>query len=232
MNIGKRFLKSLKSDRAYIEFERLDNEKVLEEIIPQIKDMKIVGECKYHVVNCFEHSIYALQEFEDIIKKDEFFQVHLEEAIRDYLNTEIEDEVIRLNILKLGIFLHDMGKPQCKSIDKTGRVHFHDHEKVGANDSIKISKELNLSKESSELLYKYIKYHMILLEFYKNNDMSQEKLYRVFDVLGDEIIGILLLGYADIVSTRRLLDPKEDMSIIKVYMEYMLTNYLYMYKKS
>ena len=42
----------------------------------------------------------------------------------------------------------------------------------------------------------------------------------------------MLLGYADIVATRKLLNPNEDMGVIKTYMEYVLTNYIYKYKQN
>lgn len=43
---------------------------------------------------------------------------------------------------------------------------------------------------------------MILLVLYKTDDMSKERLFKIFDELGDDTIGIMLLGYADIVATR------------------------------
>ena len=63
--------------------------------------------------------------------------------------------------------------------------------------------------------------------------MSKERLFKIFDELGDDIIGIMLLGYADIVATRKLLNPNERYEgVIKTYMEYVLTNYIYKYKKN
>ena len=51
-----------------------------------------------------------------------------------------------------------------------------------------------------------------------------------FDKLGDDIIGIMLLGYCDLVATRKLLNPLEDNGVIKTYMEFILTVYFYRYK--
>jgi hypothetical protein len=90
--------------------------------------------------------------------------------------------------------------------------------------------KLGLQADTTDLLTKYVRYHMILLVLYKMNNMSQEKLFEIFEMLGEDIIGILLLGYCDIVATRKLLNPNEDMGIIKTYMEYALTNYIYKYK--
>ena len=60
--------------------------------------------------------------------------------------------------------------------------------------------------------------------------MGKEILWKQFDELGDDIIGIMLLGYCDLVATRKLLNPLEDNGVIKTYMEFILTNYFYRYK--
>ena len=72
---------------------------------------------------------------------------------------------------------------------------------------------------------------MFLLVFYKKNDISQGKLFEIFDTLEDDTIGSMILGYADIVATRKLLNPNEEVGVIKTYMEFILTNYEFRYKR-
>lgn len=231
MDLQKKLIDSLNCDESYLQINKLDDENKLGQIIPQIKAMKSVGECKYHVVNCFQHSIYALEEFEHLIKEKGFFPSHLERMIDSYLSIRLGESITKKSILKLGIFLHDMGKPDCKTVDSNGRVHFKGHEVVGANQAKKLGRNLGLNSDAIEILYKYVKYHMTLLVLYKSNNMIKEDLYDLFDELGDEIIGVVILGYVDIVSTRKLLNPNEDSGVIKTYMDYVLTNYFYRYKR-
>ena len=110
MELNKILINSLKCKDTSEEFKKLDNNKTLEQLIPKINEMKEVGECKYHVVNCFDHSINALREFEDMIKDENFFSNHLKDKIWNYLNTNVDQGISKLDILKLGIFLHDIGK--------------------------------------------------------------------------------------------------------------------------
>lgn len=229
MQLQEKLLDSLRMEETYIQIRRLDKSQILEEIIPQVKYMKVIGECKYHVANAYDHSLYALEELENIVKEEGFFLGHLRDKIKDYLNTKLDNNLTKFQLLKLGVFLHDIGKPDSKTVDSNNRVHFKGHEIVGADIALNLSKELKLSPENIDILYKYVRYHMILLILYKNNDMPKEKLYDIFDNLGDDIIGVLLLGYADIVSTRKLLNPNEDSGVIKSYMDYALTNYIYRY---
>lgn len=228
----KKLLNSLSSNKIYDYIRSLNDSKELENLIPQVKEMKLVGECKYHKVNVYEHSLNALEELETILDEENFFDSHLKNKVMSYLNTEIEDNLTNLDILKLGIFLHDIGKPYSKTVDENQRVHFRGHEIIGENISFELGNKFELSKKNIELLCKLVRHHMILLIFYKTNDIPKDKLFDIFSMLNDDIIGAMILGYVDIVSTRRLLNPKEDMNIIKSYMNYILTVYFYGYKKN
>lgn len=231
MELKRILLNSLKCESTSEEFKKLDKNKTLEKLIPKINEMKEVGECKYHVVNCFDHSINALNEFEDIIEDENFFPKHLKDRIWNYLNINVEPGIDKLDILKLGIFMHDMGKPDAKTTDENGRVRFKGHEKIGSDIVINLGNNLGLSENVIDTLFKYVRYHMFLLVFYKKNDISQEKLFEMFETLEEDTIGIMLLGYADIVATRKLLNPNEEVGVIKTYMEFILTNYEYRYKR-
>lgn len=226
----EKLLQAIKSDKTSSEMIKLDEANILEELIPQARGMKEVGKCKYHVVDCFQHTLYALEEFEKLVKEDEF-PSHLRDFIWKYLNREIEKDIKVLDLLKLSVFLHDIGKAKAKTIDENGRIHFKGHEKFSGIISREVSKTLELSQESSDIIFKITSYHMYLLYIYKHNNASQELLNQMFEQLHDEIIGVMLLGYADITATKRLLEPKENEEILRTYMNYILTNYLYKYKK-
>lgn len=230
MSLAQKLLDCIKSNSSYECIKDMDSSGQLEILMPIIKDMKSVGECKYHVVNCFEHSLLALKTFEEILNTDNFFESHIRNEIYKSLNEQVDDGLTKKDILKLGILLHDIGKPEAKTIDNTGRVRFRRHETIGADKIFSIGKILNLSDSNVLILYKYVKYHMSLLQMYKTGDMSKDNLFNVFDKLCNETIDVFILGYVDIVSTRKLLNPDENMKIIETYMNYALTNYLYNYK--
>ncbi|MCC3869228.1 HD domain-containing protein [Terrisporobacter mayombei] len=231
MENGSKIINGIKSNNACEKIWELDESGVLEDIIPEASSMKEVGQCKYHKVDCFSHTIYALEEFEKLIEENKF-PTHLNEGIWKYLNTIVEDDIKVLDLLKLGVFLHDIGKSKAKTIDENGRTHFKGHEKFSGDIAIEVGKNLNLSQKSIELLYNYTRYHMYLLTIYKKSDASHEVIEEMFNKLQDDVIGVMLLGFADITATKKLLDPKEDEEILKSYIYYILTVYLYKYKKN
>lgn len=230
MENGLKMINAIKSNNTCQKICELNESGILESIIPEVKSMKEVGQCKYHKVDCFSHTIYALEEFEKLIREKNF-PTHLNECIWKYLNTIVEDDIQVLDLLKLGVFLHDIGKSKAKTVDENGRIHFKGHEKFSGDIAIEVGKNLNLSQKSIELLYNYTRYHMYLLTLYKKSNASHEVLKEMFDKLQDDVIGLMLLGFADITATKRLLEPKEDEEILKSYIYYVLTVYIYIYKK-
>lgn len=230
MDIGKQLLECLKYKNTSNKIEEFDKKGLLEKLIPSIKDMKEVGKCKYHIVNSFQHSLYTLGQFESILTTDNFIPSHLREEVWDYLNSKDESGFPILQVLKLGVFLHDVGKPAAKTVDKDGRAHFKGHDVEGGKIVLELSKKLELSSATTQKLFRYVRYHMALLIAYKSANVSKEILWKQFDELGDDIIGIMLLGYCDLVATKKLLNPLEDNGVIKTYMEFILTNYFYRYK--
>ncbi|MGN1033565.1 MAG: HD domain-containing protein [Intestinibacter sp.] len=229
-DIAKQLLECLKYKNTSSKIEELDEKGLLEEIVPNIKDMKEVGKCRYHIVNSFQHSVYTLAYFESILKTDGFLPKHLEQYVWEYLNSTDESGFPILQVLKLGVFLHDIGKPSSKTIDSKGVTHFKGHDLTGGDIVLKLGRDLGLSEVTTQKLFKYVRYHMFLLFIYKGNNIDKESLWREFDKLGDDIIGIILLGYCDLVATRNLLNPLEDNGIIKTYMEFILTVYFHKYK--
>ncbi|CEQ19464.1 HD domain-containing protein [Paraclostridium sordellii] len=231
MTLAEKLMDCIKCEKSYSYIRKMDELGELEQVLPITKEMKSVGECKYHVLNCFEHSLGAVEVFEEITNDGEFFDSHIRDAVFKTLNQKIDDKLTKKDLIKLGIFLHDMGKPLAMTVDDNNRIHFKKHEILGANEIFQIGSRLGLSKRNINLLYKYIRYHMTLLEIYRYNDMSKANLFSIFDKLKDESIDIFLIGYADIVSTRRLIKPEEDIGVIKSYMTYGITNYIYRYSR-
>ena len=231
MDMGFKIIYAIKSNNTCEQICKLNKSGILEKIIPEVKSMKEVGKCKYHKVDCFTHTIYALEEFEKLMRENKF-PSHLKDEIWEYLNKEAENNLKNIDLLKLGVFLHDIGKADAKTIDENGRVHFKGHEKFSGEIALNVGENLRLSQNSIKLLYNFTRYHMYLLTLYKKSNTSHDVMKEMFDTLKDDIIGVMLLGFADINATKKLIEPIENEEVLKTYVYYILTVYLYKYKKN
>lgn len=203
---------------------------ILNRIIPEVDTLKNVGQCKYHVVDTWTHSINTMREIENIIYADGYFENHLRRAYELHSGTII-GSYDRVKLLKLGALFHDIGKPRARWTDSTGRDRFRGHEVIGGEMVEEICSRLNFNKAEIDYLKKLVVNHMVTLVLYKTNDVSANSLFDIFEKLGEDTMDVILIGLADIISTRRLLKPYEEMSIYKIHAEYLVNNYLIRYRK-
>ena len=221
----------LQQDKTYHFLTFMDKKlNILNKIFPEIENMKEIGECKYHVVDSWTHSVYTVKVAESVIYAQGYFEDHIRQAYEEHSRELVSGTHRRIDLIKLGALFHDIGKPSAKKVDTTGRTRFRGHEITGAELVKEYAERLKWSKKESALLYKYVAQHMTPLVLYKNNDVSGKTLYKFFTEAGKETLDLLLIALADIVSTRKLLDPYEEMGMFKVHVEYIANNYITRYK--
>jgi len=229
--LSNEIFKILGFKRSYYYFGFMDKHlDILGEVFPEIEPMKEVGKCKYHVVDAWTHSLHTMRVIEKIIYAERYFEKHLRNAYNKHTKQIIVNGHTKMQLMKLAALFHDIGKPKARWIDETGRVRFRGHEIVGAEIMANISERLGLSKKEKRYLCKIVKEHMWPLTLYKTNDVSGRALYDLFKNFGEDTLDIILIGLADIISTRQLLKPHEEMGMYKVHAEYLANNYLTRFK--
>ncbi len=229
--VTSELFKILENKNTYYYFNFMDKHlNILEEIFPEIIPMKHVGQCKYHVVDSLTHSLLTLKTVEDIIYHDGYFEKHVREAYEKHSDEFVTPEHKRLELIKLASFFHDVGKPQAKRVDEEGRTRFKGHEIIGAEIIRDIAERLRLSIKEKDILYYITAKHMVPLVLYKNNDVSGKTLYSLFSEFQDNTLDVLLIALSDIIATRKLLNPNEDMGKFKVHIEYLANNYITRFK--
>ncbi|WP_129598961.1 HDIG domain-containing metalloprotein [Anaerophilus nitritogenes] len=222
----------LKEKNTYQYFKIMDEElNLFEYIFPEILPMKNVGKCDYHVVDAWDHSLYTLKEIEKIIYSKEYFEGHIEKAYKKHMQEILPGGHTRSQLLKLGALFHDIGKPMAKWIDERGKTRFIGHEVVGTEMMENIANRFQLPKASKKYLCKMVREHMWALNLYKRNDVSGRATYELFKKLGQEVLDILLLGLSDVIATRKLLHPEEEMGMYKIHVEYLVNSYLTRFKE-
>lgn len=102
----------------------------------------------YHIYNLGEHLICSL----DLGGR----------LIPNFQNDNNETPV------KLAMFLHDIGKPKCKTTDDRGVDHFYGHEKISSDMAKDILKRLKYDNKTIDKVTSLIKYHHYPIENKKN----------------------------------------------------------------
>ena len=140
---NKDLIKNLSAERIFAELKKLLCGDFAHEIIDGYKDVfavfipeivPMIGfkqNTKYHYLDVFAHTMEALKNCE------------------------------KSEVLRLAIFLHDIGKPMSFTQDEKGISHFKGHGKIGAEMAEKILRRLKADNMTTEKVCKLIRLHDI-----------------------------------------------------------------------
>ncbi|MDD2752920.1 MAG: HD domain-containing protein [Candidatus Omnitrophica bacterium] len=196
--------KILGQPNAYEYLVLLDQLKILKIILPEIELMRGVNQGPYHHLDVLGHSFESLKKLEEIVEEHKH-----NPDIKNFLSQQISAERSRLELLKLGVFLHDIGKPQAKR-RKGNKTIFHGHERVGAHIARNIARRLKLSNDELEAISKIVFWHLRPGYLADSSRPSARAKFRYFRDAGNEAISVLLASLADQRATRGRLTTQES----------------------
>ena len=106
------------------------------------------------------------------------------------------------SLLMFAALLHDSGKPYARSIDEDGRVHFHQHDQIGARLAAERAQALRLSNDESQRVTTIVEHHMRPHWLYNTRQpLTARAIYRFWRDTGPAGVDICLLAMADFLAT-------------------------------
>jgi len=207
------FLKILSLPDSVEMLKFMDKIGLLGKIIPEIEETKKVGQPKEHYWDVFNHLIECVGQLERLFKlsgqESQDIGKYTIEAFQsfpkfdEHFSQDAGDGHSRLTICKLACLLHDISKPQTKSIDAKGRTRFLGHQEQGAKISSKILTRLRMSRRVVSLVTTQVLHHLRPSQMAPEGKLpSQKAIYRYYRDVGDASIDTLFLYLADYMSAR------------------------------
>jgi len=196
--------KILDTPRAFDCMLMLDKLKILEIIFPEIKPMYRLSQGPYHHLDIWKHTLETVRQLELLLN-----QMRNNQEIQDYLNVVISSGRRRIALIKLGAFLHDIGKPRARR--RLGKkLIFHGHEKIGLEMAEDICRRLKLSNDELLALRKMIFCHLRPGYLAEHENITPRAAFRYFRDTASEAVSVLLISIADQRSTKGPLTTKES----------------------
>jgi len=200
--------KILENDNSHIYINELFKNKILEEIFPDFKLYYDDPNHYFHKDGLWGHSYYALKSAEEILNDLKKYFPRVKRKLENYLESYIDGRTRRKIILKLGVLLHDIGKPvTAKRINN--RLRFFGHEAKGVKITKNILNRLKGSKKEFSTLKTIILNHMRVSNLFENKTITKKAIFRFFRDTGDDVVNLLLLSLADRLSYKVVKEQKK-----------------------
>ena len=201
---------------------QMDDLGLLAHMLPEVAALKGVDQSRPHHWPVFEHTLFVLGALERIIAiavgqdgilpyvpAPEFVWGDVMRTLADFqvklashLIWPLGDERPALVSLKLAALLHDCAKPQTKTYDDDGRMHFYGHDDAGAPIAAERVRALRFNKAEVERVRVIVAHHMRPQQLADaESGVTRRAAYRYFRDTREAGVDVVLLALADHIAT-------------------------------
>jgi poly(A) polymerase len=193
----------LSSPRAAGAVHAMDETGLLEAIIPETGSMKGVDQNRWHELDVWGHCLATMREMEAVIGDLGRFFPGRAGQLAEYLDEPMGGGWTKGSLAKLVALVHDVGKPETRTMKRDDQAAFHGHENVGADIFLRVGRRLLLGKKAARFGRLLVKNHMRLLSLSVSEAVTKRAVARLFRDTGDALPALLILGLADTRAGRR-----------------------------
>lgn len=202
----------LETPRGAQALRLMDNLGLLGRLIPEMENTRGVSQPKEHNWDVLEHSLATVAAAEALVHPDAPREDWIPRralallAWSPQLTKHFEEKVghghSRKVTLKLAALLHDIRKPQTKTVDSTGRTHFFGHPLQGAEVAANIMERFRFSANESRMVASMVEHHLRPGQLASQGLPTARAIYRYFRDTGEVGIDTLFLHAADYLAMR------------------------------
>lgn len=205
----------------------LDSIGALEYILPEVPTLKGLAQSAPHMNDAWHHTLSTMSRLEQIItilnpEYDEekiaslfmglisLYLGRYREQIYRHLKVFINRDRYLKPLLFLAALYHDTGKPYTQSLEKTGKIRFIHHEKIGERLIEARARQLHFSNHEVKRLQSIVRSHMrpILLA-QTGEPLTPRTIYRYFRDLDSIGVDVCLMALADVLATYEYTLPQD-----------------------
>jgi poly(A) polymerase len=187
----------------------LDSLGLLTAVFPELDAARGVEQPLEHHWDVFAHSIETVASLEFLLHgagsdKDDVVLslVPRIPGMTEHFEEEVSQGASRAVLSKIAALLHDVAKPQTKSVEPNGRARFLGHTKEGAEMAGQILQRLRFSNKEAKIVQKLIESHLRLWQMGGDGSPTRRAIYRFFRYAEDESVDIMMLALADFLAAR------------------------------
>ena len=190
------------SEGALAGLELADRTRVLGAVLPELAELHDVEQSQFHHLDVYGHTIEVLARAIELEGSLEEVFGELAPRLRAVLDEPLADELTRLQAIRFGALLHDIGKPRTRGVLESGRVTFIGHDSVGHDMVLALCRRLRTSDRFARFVAALTKHHLVLGFLVHERPLPPRTVYRYLRMTSPVEVEVTLLSCADRLATR------------------------------
>ncbi len=217
--VREELLAALAAPRAGESVALMDSLGILSAVIPELDAARGVTQPKEHCYDVFGHLTAAVGFAASIVEDD--YEVSFVsdmmprfEGMSAYFARPASDGHARGTLLKFTALLHDVAKPQTKTVEPSGRMRFFGHSELGEEIALGVMRRLRFGKRAQRLVGAMIRHHLRPRQMASAGELPTNRaIHRYYRDLADAALDTLYLNMADFLAARGPLLTPAEMSV-------------------
>jgi len=180
---------------------------LLTAIFPELAPAVGCTQNRHHEFDVFEHTLRAYDHLEELLVD---FSTRFPFAVNTAETVGLAGHAA---MLKYACLLHDAGKPETRTTDAAGTVHFYGHAAKSAAIAAGIGRRLRLSREQRHVADAIIRHHLrplFLFQASEAGSLGRRGMTRFFTRCGGLTLPIVVHTMADIMAKGAVLDGRNE----------------------
>jgi putative nucleotidyltransferase with HDIG domain len=212
------FVRLLVIPNAIAHLQRLDEFGLLLHVAPELESLKGVTQSPPHRFDVWRHTLLLVDTLEGIVAAVTGRDIEprlwagappvvwgdvartlgrFAADVAAHLAVEVSSGRDRAVLLTLAALLHDVGKPKTQSHGDDERIHFYNHEMVGAEIAAERLRALRFSGDEIARMRVIVGQHMRPAHLSHAEKVTRRAVYRYFRATGCAGVEVALLSLAD-----------------------------------
>ena len=172
----------------------------LRAMLPEVEAMREATQSLPHRFTVWEHSLRAL-EAADVLLADLALLAPYDARAAASLEEPMGSGLTRREVWKLAVLLHDVAKPETRSVDADGRTRFIGHDRIGAERVSAIAARLRWPGRATEVLARLVRHHLRPMHLGMLDEVTRRARYRFHRDVAEEVPALVCLTIADAAGT-------------------------------
>jgi poly(A) polymerase len=183
---------------------------LLMSVLPEMAGTQGIEQPREHFWDVLDHSLETVVAVDFLLRQGDWeyadgellTTVPWSAGLVEHFEREVSSGSTGGALLRLAALLHDIAKPQTRTIEPDGRMRFLGHAREGAALVVAILERLRFSTKETRFVESMVQHHLRPMQMGQDGLPTRRAIYRYFRDTGEVGIDTLFLNLADHLATR------------------------------